>query len=141
MQGLIFGSKDIIIFLKEMMNVERIVLILLVASMLFLSCGCYENDNLNKEKEKTEVTVNMPTDNTVNGYRDKDFEKNTVVPANPVTVISSKDAKYFGNITTKKFHTPDCSVLKNTKSENLYYAIERDEMLSMGYSPCKKCNP
>ena len=120
---------------------KKFVSILLITSLVFLFCGCYENNDFKNEKEKTEVTVNMPKDNTVNGYRDKDFEKNTVVPANPVTVISSKDAKYFGNKTTKKFHTPDCSVLKKTKSENLYYAIERDEMLSMGYSPCKKCNP
>ena len=123
------------------MIMKNFISILLLLSLLFLFCGCYENKDIKSEKEKTEVTVNMPKDNTVNGYRDKDFEKNTVVPANPVTVISSKDAKYFGNITTKKFHTPDCSVLKKTKSENLYFAIERDEMLSMGYSPCKKCNP
>lgn len=119
---------------------RKIILILFIIATLILSCGCYDSSDL-KTDEKAEVIINLPKDNTVNGYRDKDFQKNTVVPANPVTIISAKDAKYFGNTSTKKFHSPNCSVVKNTKSENLYYAMDRDSMIEKGYTPCKKCNP
>lgn len=49
---------------------------------------------------------------------------------------------YIGNKNTKKFHYPNCSSVNQMKESNKYYYTgTRDEMISMGYDPCKKCNP
>lgn len=49
---------------------------------------------------------------------------------------------YIGNKNTKKFHYPSCGSVKQMKESNKYYYTgTRDEMISMGYDPCKKCNP
>lgn len=49
---------------------------------------------------------------------------------------------YIGNKNTKKFHYPYCSSVNQMKESNkFYYTGTRDEMISMGYDPCKRCNP
>lgn len=49
---------------------------------------------------------------------------------------------YILNKNTKKFHREDCATIKNMKSANREkYTGSRDELLQMGYSPCKHCNP
>lgn len=49
---------------------------------------------------------------------------------------------YVGNKNTKKFHYAWCSSVDNMKDINKYYYTGvRDEMLAMGYEPCKNCNP
>lgn len=46
------------------------------------------------------------------------------------------------NTNSKKFHLPDCSSVKTIKAENRKdYSGTRDELLAMGYAPCKRCNP
>lgn len=58
------------------------------------------------------------------------------VPSEPVF-------DYIGNANTKKFHYPDCKSVKKMKESNkvYYYDVTRDDMISMGYVPCKNCNP
>ena len=49
---------------------------------------------------------------------------------------------YIGNKNTKKFHYPNCSSVNQMKESNkFYYNGTRDEMIDMGYTPCKRCNP
>lgn len=49
---------------------------------------------------------------------------------------------YILNTNTKKFHYPGCSSVKQMKDKNKReYNGTRDEVISMGYDPCKKCNP
>lgn len=49
---------------------------------------------------------------------------------------------YIGNKNTKKFHYPNCSSVNQMKESNKYYYTgTRDEMIDMGYTPCKRCNP
>lgn len=49
---------------------------------------------------------------------------------------------YILNTNTKKFHYPDCSSVQQMKNKNKKeFTGVRDDVISMGYKPCKKCNP
>ena len=49
---------------------------------------------------------------------------------------------YVLNTNTHKFHYPSCSSVSQMKDKNKeYYTGTRDEVISMGYEPCKRCNP
>lgn len=54
----------------------------------------------------------------------------------------SAGADYVLNTNTHKFHYPDCASVADIKPKN-YKAFHgtRDEALSLGYAPCKRCNP
>lgn len=62
-----------------------------------------------------------------------------------VTSTSSDEADkktYIVNTKTKKFHNPDCDGAKKMSSSNKKkYKGTRDSLISIGYSPCQKCNP
>lgn len=62
----------------------------------------------------------------------------TPVPEKPAVVASN----YIGNANTGKFHKPSCSSVKQMKESNkVELSGTREEIISMGYDPCKKCNP
>jgi hypothetical protein len=50
---------------------------------------------------------------------------------------------YIANANTGKFHIPSCRSVKQMKESNkvFYYDVTREEMLNMGYDPCKNCDP
>ena len=49
---------------------------------------------------------------------------------------------YVLNTNTLKFHTPDCTSVKTIKPKNRQdYTGTRDDIISRGYKPCKRCNP
>lgn len=49
---------------------------------------------------------------------------------------------YILNTNTKKFHRADCSAVKQMKEQNKQeFKGTRDELISQGYEPCKKCSP
>lgn len=49
---------------------------------------------------------------------------------------------YVLNTNTKKFHYPDCRSVKQMKKKNRKdYTGTREEVINMGYVPCKNCNP
>ena len=49
---------------------------------------------------------------------------------------------YVLNTNTKKFHYPDCSSVDSMSEKNKsVYTGTRDEVIAMGYDPCKRCNP
>ncbi len=55
--------------------------------------------------------------------------------------ISPKQA-YVLNTNTKKFHYPYCKSADKIKPKNrIDYTGTREEIISMGYVPCKNCNP
>lgn len=50
--------------------------------------------------------------------------------------------KYILNTNTKKFHLESCSSAKNLPEKNRdEYSGDRNDLIAMGYEPCKKCNP
>ena len=54
------------------------------------------------------------------------------------TVLASS---YVGNANSKKFHYADCSMVNKMNPANKVYMNTRDEAISAGYVPCKRCNP
>ena len=117
-------------------------------------CGCSETETVSND----EVIINMPTDNTVNGYRIENTESdsqnisdNTESKTNSSKIESNNSKvdisqnnnviQYCANTNSKKFHISTCGSVETIKEENRLYLSDRAEMISLGYEPCKKCNP
>ena len=74
--------------------------------------------------------------------------KEKVTEAEIVTEAAEEDhgepqcATYVLNNNTMKFHRPDCPSVKRMKESNReYYNGSREDLIAMGYEPCKNCNP
>ncbi len=49
---------------------------------------------------------------------------------------------YILNLSSRKFHLPDCSGAEDIKEENRQeYTGTREALIAQGYSPCGRCNP
>ena len=54
----------------------------------------------------------------------------------------SSSNRYILNTNTKKFHYPTCSSIPDMKNKNKQeYLGTRNDVIAMGYEPCKRCNP
>lgn len=52
------------------------------------------------------------------------------------------ETTYVLNTNTKKFHKPECSSISRMKDSNKETRkMSREELISQGYDPCKRCNP
>ncbi|MCD8015256.1 MAG: DNA/RNA non-specific endonuclease [Lachnospiraceae bacterium] len=52
------------------------------------------------------------------------------------------EVTYILNTNTKKFHYPSCSSVSQMSEKNKQeYTGSREDVISMGYEPCKNCNP
>lgn len=70
-------------------------------------------------------------------------ETDTAVQITPESSVSqeSRETTYVLNTNTKKFHYPTCSSVDDMKEKNKQiYTGSRDEVINMGYVPCKRCN-
>lgn len=67
----------------------------------------------------------------------------TVTPTPQASTASqSQEQAYVLNTNTHKFHKPGCSSVAQIKDENRQdYTGIREDVIAMGYDPCKKCNP
>ena len=84
--------------------------------------------------EKDDSTFNN-TDN--NNYTPVSTEATTTCET--VTTI---EITYIVNINTGKFHYPDCPSVEQMNENNKWeYSGARDDLVSRGYKPCKKCEP
>ena len=64
----------------------------------------------------------------------------TEPPASGETKDNGRD--YVVNKSTKKFHYPSCSSADDIKASNRWdYHGTREELIDMGYVPCKRCDP
>ena len=71
-------------------------------------------------------------------------ETDTTVQTSPQLSApqESQGITYVLNTNTKKFHYPTCSSVDDMKEKNKQiYTGSRDEVINMGYVPCKRCNP
>ncbi len=71
-------------------------------------------------------------------------ETDTAVQITPESSApqESQGITYVLNTNTKKFHYPTCSSVDDMKEKNKQiYTGSREEVISMGYVPCKRCNP
>ncbi len=108
---------------------KRCIFVLLMVLSVFL-CSCDVKKDTPKSDKTESVVINMPTDDTVNGYRTKPKARTNV----------SKNV-YYANKNTKKFHLKSCPLSSKIKSENLYTTNNRAELKSKGYCPCTNCKP
>jgi hypothetical protein len=92
------------------------------------------------------VTINYATgDSALDGVASTSGSDPSVVqePSSDTQAgTSTVEAHYVLNNNTKKFHLPSCSSADDIKASNKeeYYG-SRDELISMGYDACKRCNP
>lgn len=87
------------------------------------------------ESPSTSWIAGEPTGGQVEGTT----ETTIAVTEAPVQEPERVSITYILNTSSMKFHRPSCGSLptKNRKDSNL----SRDEIISQGYEPCKKCNP
>ncbi len=56
--------------------------------------------------------------------------------------IDESDYDYIVNISSNKFHRPDCSSVDDMKEENkLGFTGTREKAIELGYEPCGRCKP
>lgn len=100
---------------------------------------------VNKNGKVTAVKAGTATitAKTANGL--KATCKVTVKAKSDTTVTNSTsvgNVTYVLNTNTKKFHLPTCSSVKDMKDKNKKeVSCSRDEVIDMGYVPCKRCEP
>ena len=62
------------------------------------------------------------------------------VPDESVVMTSPQEALFILNTHTKKFHLPDCPSAAQIGEQNKAYTdVSRDELMSRGYTACKRC--
>lgn len=90
---------------------------------------------------------------TITAYADNHAVSDSIeisVSERPVTRTASSDSNsnirtssgtvtYVLNVSSKKFHRLSCSFLPTTNRQDT--SMSREEIIAMGYTPCKKCNP
>lgn len=65
-----------------------------------------------------------------------------VQTASSTTKTETQKRQYILNTNTRKFHYPNCKSVKQMKEKNKRsYTGTREEIIEMGYAPCKNCNP
>lgn len=87
-----------------------------------------------------DISIDYATgDSSFAGAQQTEPPKQTEQPNSPVQNVEST---YILNTNTKKFHYPSCSSVKQMSDKNKQtYTGSRDDLISQGYDPCKKCNP
>ena len=124
---------------------KKLIAIILLVFLAFIFCGCQKQSDETSQKQP--VVINLPKDDTVNGYRLEEKKENSIpnkisgADVLPSTNSQNTNISYCGNKNTKKFHKSTCGALKNTKDENKIYFQTRDEFIQNGYNSCKLCNP
>ena len=71
-------------------------------------------------------------------------ETDTTVQTSPESSApqEARQTTYVLNTNTMKFHYPTCSSVDDMKEKNKQiYTGSREEVINMGYVPCKRCNP
>ncbi len=84
-----------------------------------------------------------------NGTNASLLDEETIISSQEEETIASQQKEeaapgidYVLNTNTHKFHYPNCSSVDQMKESNkLFYTGTRDEVIAMGYDPCKRCKP
>lgn len=125
-------------------------IIIIVAVVLFLGIIGSCNDSLQNKNEEPETTVSSTTVVTTTSRpttvttTEATTEPTTEEETEPKREIVHTQASYdyIVNTNTGKFHYSSCSQAGRIKEENKTVIHgTSDELESMGYTPCGKCNP
>lgn len=91
-------------------------------------------------KTTSSNTTEKPGDSNQSGTADKNSASQPVVQEPAATTSAAQT--YICNTNTKKFHYPSCGSVSQMKESNKQeVTTTREDLISMGYEPCKKCNP
>ena len=119
--------------------------VIFILLILLTFAGCKSENTVSEEP----VKINMPEDDSVNGYRLKESENTNynTIDADKVAVQSDKTAKpdskaiYCANKNSKIFHKSTCKSVKSIKEENKFFSSDKEGLTKDGYKPCKQCKP
>lgn len=86
-------------------------------------------------------TVLTGCKNISDNFCSTETESSTVTSVQTTTSAES-GMTYIVNISTGKFHCADCpSVEQMSEKNRRKYTGDRDDLISKGYVPCKRCEP
>ena len=89
--------------------------------------------------ETEAVTIPIP-DETESEHASPPDRAHSAEPAQ--TESSQGKITYVANTNSKKFHSPSCSSVTDMKASNRWdFTGTREELIAMGYEPCKRCKP
>ena len=94
--------------------------------------------------QSTVQSVSAITQNGDSVSNDTVTNKSAVVSeasASEVSFGNSETDTYVINKNTRKFHYASCASCETIKEKNKATGSNRDEIISQGYQPCKRCNP
>ena len=143
---------------------KRIFAWVLAAALLLTGCSGYE---LQERGALTEQATELLTEAPTEPPTEAPTELPTAAPSEPVTQAPTElpveqqteapeqtepetptqeptepGKDYVLNTSTKKFHKPSCSSVKQMKEKNRRdYHGSRAELEDQGYTPCGKCHP
>ena len=145
------------IILKECVNIgfgdnimRRMFLVLISFLMIFNFCSCGKVKYQNTPEEHEKVIINLPKDDSVNGFRTEEesgnnsldyIEGGSIGIGSPSPPKPETSIQYCANIKSKTFHLSGCSSVKNMKDENKLFISDRNALISDGYKPCSRCKP
>lgn len=148
---------------------KSVLVLLLICCILFTSCAVVSNIGAKQRLEQFEQRI--AEQESTAGIDPIDKTTEYKVPASDSIVIKPEaeperasrilyaaadtDGKtaaesaeaaleysYVCNANTKRFHRPDCSSVSEIKEKNRRdFTGSREELISSGYVPCKRCNP
>lgn len=104
-------------------------------------------DEASNDKENSKATSDVKNSKSSKASTSTTKSKKSDTTSKSTANASKSDTSkteysYVANTSTKKFHKSTCASVSKIKSENrLDYTGTREELISEGYDPCKKCNP
>ena len=91
------------------------------------------SENMTAQNQPVQTQEESPSDTESTPTEISEPEPESPAPAAVTYVLNNN---------TKKFHYPDCGSVRTIKDSNREDTSKsRDEIIGMGYVPCKKCNP
>ena len=134
MEAATLGDDDGLSFCMFIYNVQDGIVIDYATGESALAEGAAEAVTGECSEEQTEEVTRYAEETT-----QQITEAETQTETQPAT---QQGTVYVANTNTKKFHYPGCSSVNRIKQENRWdYTGNRDELINMGYEPCKRCNP
>ncbi len=96
-------------------------------------------DNLPGNAQAGNDQANVQAEQTVSTGND---QAEQIVSTEAAVPVDGTEQAYVLNTNTMKFHLPTCKSVDTIKSQNRQdFEGSRDEIINMGYVPCKNCNP
>jgi DNA-entry nuclease len=88
------------------------------------------------------IVVDPPSEESKSITRSSENGSITEIEEKDTPSEEPEETTYILNTNTKKFHQPYCSSVQDIKDKNKRETTQsREEIISQGYQPCKRCNP